>query len=118
MSMLTNIAIAFSPNSLIQNTAKTRSNPTHSTLKSQSSENEEDWRNFRAKLVMQYRNADDTASTITNDGDFSAAKPWAYESGQAIEKGSIILWRSGKDASDTGLSQQYFHKAIILVLGE
>lgn len=83
------------------------------SLPSQSSENEEDWRNFRAKLVMQYRNSDDTTSTLSS---------WAYESGMNIEKGSIILSRPLQDSvienKDSGLAQQYFHKAIILVVGK
>lgn len=112
---LSSFAMAFSPRivSPIQNYIKR-----HSPIQSQSSENEEDWRNFRAKLVMQYRNLDDITSTITNE-DSSNTRPWAYESGQTIEKGSIILSRdSDGDSTDSGLAQQFFHKAIILVLGE
>ncbi len=97
-------------------------------LQSSSSEDEEDWRNFRAKLVMQYRNSNDNSGLGVDEmaasPSTSTTTSWAYESGQTIEKGSIILARNVDDDdeedgdSDSGLTQQYFHKAIILVLGE
>jgi hypothetical protein len=59
-------------------------------------------------------NIDDSRSNV--DG------AWAYESGNAIEKGSIILSRApdtdGSSDPESGLAQQFFHKSIILVLGE
>jgi len=62
----------------------------------------EDWRDFRAKLVLQ--------------SELGPSGGWAYESGYVIEKGSIILSRPEQDFSQ-GLNQQYFHKCVILVLG-
>lgn len=78
---------------------------------------EEDWRNFRAKLVMQYRN--DGVKELKKEKSSSSSTSWAYESGDTIEKGSIILSRPPTAASDDeegGLIQQYFHKSIILVV--
>lgn len=78
---------------------------------------EEDWRNFRAKLVMQYRN--DGVKESEKEKSSLSSTSWAYESGDTIEKGSIILSRPPTDESDDqegGLIQQYFHKSIILVV--
>jgi hypothetical protein len=78
---------------------------------------EEDWRNFRAKLVMQYRN--DGAKESEKEKSSSSSTSWAYESGDTIEKGSIILSRpptAESDDEEGGLIQQYFHKSIILVV--
>jgi len=91
---------------------------------------DDDWRNFRAKLVMQERNdnrdQDDlNTSTSTTSSEstagISTSNSWAYETdGQTIEKGSIILSRPLPEDDDSnveaGLFQQYFHKSIILVL--
>jgi hypothetical protein len=40
---------------------------------------------------------------------------WAYDSGKVIEKGAVILGGVEQDFG-FGLRQQYFHKAVILVL--
>jgi len=116
---------AFSP--IIQSPLSIHDVRRGSLLRSQiGGENEEDWRNFRAKLVMKYRQEDlsDTTSTITNNNDDSSSSihgnGWAYESGQTVEIGSIILSRPPDPIIDgaCGLAQQYFHKSIILVLGK
>lgn len=80
---------------------------------------EDDWRDFRAKLVMQYRGDNQSSATQTKHASSSKAGAWAYESGKIIEKGSIILARPPcvmTETADNGLAQQYFHKSIILVL--
>ena len=104
---------------------------------------DEDWRAFRAKLFMseqQEEKAKSESSTIIeDDGDldgigslFSASSTvksdslldgmtaldpsqWAYESGDVIEQGAVILGGVEQDFG-FGLRQQYFHKAAILVL--
>lgn len=111
----------------------------------------EDWRAFRAKLVMsessQPTSVDEEGSEKTNaaleeefDDGFGAlfsesASPsstaadttsisgftpldpsqWAYDSGKVVEKGAVILGGVEQDFG-FGLRQQYFHKAVILVL--
>jgi putative AlgH/UPF0301 family transcriptional regulator len=70
----------------------------------------EDWRDFRAKLVMGEQ-VESSTTTATSD----PASPWAYDAGGLIEKGSIIL-SSLEQAFGHGLNQQYFHKSVILVL--
>lgn len=63
----------------------------------------ESWRDFRAKLVAAERSDLD----VDLDG-------WAYES-ELLERGSVIL--GGLEQSfGFGLRQQYFHKAVILLL--
>lgn len=62
-----------------------------------------DWRDFRAKLVMQSRGV-------------SASSSWAYDSGQVIEQGSLICSKPSQDFGYSGLRQQYFQKTLILVL--
>ena len=99
-----------------------------------------DWRAFRAKLVMG-EGSDDSSSAgkddelaaaipsnsslsdknlVEDDPDalaFAALDPqiWAYDTGKVIEKGAVIL--GGIEQSfGFGLRQQYFHKAVMLVL--
>ena len=113
------------------------------------SESEEDWRDFRAKLVMGESSSPITTTTATDssssdnniiidDSDldgigalFSTAESatsstqsgftpldpsqWAYDSGKVIEQGAVILGGVEQDFG-FGLRQQYFHKAVILVL--
>lgn len=85
---------------------------------------DDDWRNFRAKLVMQERNDNrDQDDLNTSIAGISTSSSWAYETdAKTIEKGSIILSRplpeDDENNVEAGLSQQYFHKSIILVLGE
>ena len=110
---------------------------------------DQDWRAFRAKLVMQKDETPEVSSTTSTDVDdndldgigsvfddpttlpstssSSSSSPslsslmnmendqWAYESGNVIEQGAVIL--GGVEQSyGFGLRQQYFHKAAILVL--
>jgi putative AlgH/UPF0301 family transcriptional regulator len=104
---------------------------------------DEDWRTFRAKLVMSEKNINKQQQQIETDTDetdfdgigslFSSASEeqqtgillqsmtpldptqWAYDSGTVIEKGAVILGGVEQDYG-FGLRQQYFHKALILVL--
>lgn len=106
---------------------------------------DQDWRAFRAKLVMQKQPETPTAEVMEDDGDldgigsvFSSSSSstteqttkssssstiltpldpsqWAYESGNVIEKGAVILGGVEQEYG-FGLRQQYFHKALILVL--
>ena len=110
-------------------------------------EEDEDWRAFRAKLVMSESSFAKQAEeeVVVSDDDLDGigalfqekAKPeltisspkfelpegftpldpsqWAYDSGNIIEKGAIILGGAEQDFG-FGLRQQYFHKAVILVL--
>ena len=109
------------------------------------SESEDDWRTFRAKLVMgestsssiEKTTNESNDNTIIDDSDldgigalfssettqstttssFTPLDPsqWAYDSGQVIEQGAVILGGVEQDFG-FGLRQQYFHKAVILVL--
>ncbi len=104
---------------------------------------DDDWRAFRAKLVMGEKateakestssNVDgdldgigslfgenfalDTTNTTSKTTDFSPLDPsqWAYDSGDVIEQGAVILGGVEQEFG-FGLRQQYFHKAAILVL--
>eukprot|EP00559_Dactyliosolen_fragilissimus_P006533 CAMPEP_0184861520 /NCGR_PEP_ID=MMETSP0580-20130426/6185_1 /TAXON_ID=1118495 /ORGANISM="Dactyliosolen fragilissimus" /LENGTH=671 /DNA_ID=CAMNT_0027359049 /DNA_START=115 /DNA_END=2130 /DNA_ORIENTATION=- len=77
-------------------------------------EDEEDWRAFRAKLVSMEQNKIDVTSTQ------KVSKTWAYDSGNAIEQGTILvnsLPPGGEGKSfGYGLGRQFLHKAVILVL--
>lgn len=56
-------------------------------------------------------------NTAMSESNFTPLDPsqWAYESGNVIEKGAVIL--GGVDQIyGFGLRQQYFHKSVILVL--
>ena len=76
---------------------------------------DEDWRDFRARLVAQERKdsskSDASSPMIATD----STTTWAYETGHIIEEGSVILSRHEHDFC-YGLKQQYFHKSIMLVL--
>lgn len=105
-----------------------------------------DWRAFRAQLVMQdsvgsksltsTSDSQSTSDSITYDDDldgigslftdedtpmnkenFTPLEPsqWAYDSGHLIEQGAVILGGVEQDFG-FGLRQQYFHKAVILVI--
>jgi hypothetical protein len=102
-----------------------------------------DWRAFRAKLVMSEGGAvpiEDGGGSVTDDANdddmdldgFGALyseesvaagsyltplspSQWAYDSGKVIERGAVILGGVEQDFG-FGLRQQYFHKAVILVL--
>ena len=66
------------------------------------SDTEQDWRDFRAKLIAQEKHDD------------ASSPNWAYEL-SLIEQGSVVVSRHEHDFC-YGLKQQYFHKSIMLVL--
>ena len=68
----------------------------------------DDWRAFRAQLVAGNQD-DDSGDAKTSSSS------WAYDSGNMIEKGSIILAKVEPDFCYFGLNQQYFHKSVMLV---
>jgi putative transcriptional regulator len=84
----------------------------------------EDWRDVRAKLVMQYSQGDDIDATKSNSTEITAKKPmttvktnsWAYDSKGTIEVGSLIVSHPSQDSACGGLRQQHFHKCIVLVI--
>jgi putative AlgH/UPF0301 family transcriptional regulator len=92
---------------------------------------DQDWRAFRAKLVMSSDSKSsqeeeivddfdvDGIGSLYNDNDFKLTplhpSQWAYDSGMVIEQGAVILGGVEQDYG-FGLRQQYFHKAAILVL--
>lgn len=105
---------------------------------------DQDWRTFRAKLVMSEPSLKESKTSKTSpeaidamalSGDldgigalfdeeldaisqsFTPLDPsqWAYDSGTVIEQGAVILGGVEQDYG-FGLRQQYFHKAAILVL--
>jgi len=91
------------------------SSQSHSTrLKmADSSDTEEDWRDFRARLVAQEQKTTD--KTTISSPAIVTDSTWAYELGSVIEEGCVILSRHEHDFC-YGLKQQYFHKSIMLVL--
>lgn len=87
---------------------------------------DQDWRAFRAKLVMQPEQQTsevDKEEDLDGIGAALSSSPftpldfsqWAYDSGRVIETGAVILGGVEQDFG-FGLRQQYFHKTVILVL--
>lgn len=101
---------------------------------------EQDWRTFRAKLVMSESALESRTAVTSEDGDldgigalfsstvtetessskFKGLTPldpsqWAYDTGKIIEQGAVILGGVEQEFG-FGLRQQYFHKSAILVL--
>ena len=100
----------------------------------------EDWRAFRAGLVLKEQNGQETEimkghtkmrgklngnklkdqssttekSTKCEDDD-PVSNSWVYESGKFIEQGTIILHNPPTDLG-YGLGNQYLHKAVVIVL--
>lgn len=70
----------------------------------------DDWRAFRAQLVARNQGDEDSGDIKT-----SSSSSYAYDSGNMIEKGSIILAKVEPDFCYFGLNQQYFHKSVMLV---
>lgn len=122
--------VASSCNGFVANSKHFVERPT-SSLSAEASEvgeDDEDWREFRAKLVMSHREkeSEGPAESIPADNSTTATRArnqskteesslhWAYESGDAIEVGSIILACPEQDFGH-GLRQQYFHKCLVLV---
>lgn len=88
---------------------------------------EEDWRAFRARLVMKERGKDcqpepteefEAESSEESTASTKRQSSWAYDSGDSIEPGSVILNRPPKPDEDFGygLGRQYLHKSVILIL--
>ena len=67
-----------------------------------SSSNTDDWREFRAKLVLN------------ETGQLKES--WAYDAGLTIEKGSIVLGRVESSLGCHDLGQPYFHKSAVLII--
>ena len=80
--------------------------PTNTTS---NTKEEMDWRSFRANLVAKERGE---ASPSTG------SRTWAYNAGNVIESGSLIVasTRSAIGTIGFGLRQQYFHKCVMLIL--
>ncbi len=77
---------------------------------------EDDWRDFRARLVKKYEQGSDESVGIDGRDDTSIGmNNWAYTVDGLIEKGTIIISRPEQDFN-YGLRQQYFHKSVILVV--
>lgn len=105
-----------------------RGKPSYLTLSSRNGEEDisgEDWRDVRAKLVMQYSQAEDAAAkgsnststaTMTQSKQDIAKKSWVYDSKSTIEVGSLIVSHPSQDSACGGLRRQHFHKCIVLVI--
>ena len=75
-----------------------------------------DWRDVRAKLVMQYRAEQQQQKDDDSDGNPISENGWAYEAGDAIETGSLIVSAPSQDFCVGGLKQQYFYKSCVLIV--
>ena len=138
MLCILDIVLSFSPASMRSVCSITNGNDRWRLMDAASSEEDgEDWRAFRAKLVMSESDSsssiptDDVSSSGEDDDldgfgalfkdtattSFTPLDPeqWAYDSGKVIEKGAVILGGVEQDFG-FGLRQQYFHKGVILVL--
>jgi putative transcriptional regulator len=106
----------------------------------------DDWRDVRAKLVIQYRNREEegakdavmdsistengmknlttttkqkkgtTLSSTTESTISRSNYCWAYDSRDVIETGSLIVSHPSQDFTCSGLRQQYFYKCVVLVV--
>ena len=63
-----------------------------------------DWRNFRARLVAGQKG-----------GGGVARAAWAYNAGNVVEQGSLLLGGTEIEYG-FGLRQQHFHKSVLLIL--
>lgn len=79
-----------------------------SQILSKAIEDQEDWREFRAKLVQQNQDINNPTS--------QSSSSWAFEAGTLIERGSIVLSRVESSLGCHDLRQPYFHKCAVLVL--
>lgn len=84
-----------------------------------------DWRDFRARLVMKEKSSQSSSSAMSGSGTLAEGKDcsspvstesWAYESGHVIEAGSLIVSHPSQDFAYGGLRQQYFYKCVVLVV--
>lgn len=80
-------------------------------------DDEEDVDGFGALFSQQTTNEQSTGTKFQLPEGFTPLDPtqWAYDAGAIIEKGAVILGGAEQDFG-FGLRQQYFHKAVILVL--
>ncbi len=77
---------------------------------------DEDWRAFRARLVLMMNDTAASAKFKENVHTFiPAASSWAYDAGLLVEKGSIVLSRIEKTACPD-LDQPYFGKCVVLIV--
>lgn len=60
-------------------------------------------------------NSDSTATTEKTKNNKKNSK-WAYDSGDVVEQGSLIVSHPVQDFACGGLRQQYFHKCVVLVV--
>jgi putative AlgH/UPF0301 family transcriptional regulator len=69
------------------------------------------------KLSKSTSSQKTTSTTPMKTSNFTPLQPsqWAYDSGNVIEKGAVILGGVEQDYG-FGLRQQYFHKVVILVI--
>lgn len=78
---------------------------------------EDDWRAFRAQLVRS--ETADTTNTMNGKTDNTSTSRWAYDSGDLVERGSIVLSVPSSDPSANdidALNNQCYRKSIVLVL--
>jgi len=74
---------------------------------------EEDWRDFRAKLVGQeLREGGANEANGTDSAEGQDQEGWAYAT-PLIEEGSLLLSAPGDHFA---INQQYFHKAVIFII--
>lgn len=77
---------------------------------------DEDWRAFRARLVMMMNDTASNAKFKENVHTFiPAASSWTYDAGLLLEKGSIVLSRMEKLACPD-LDQPFFCKSVVLIV--
>jgi putative AlgH/UPF0301 family transcriptional regulator len=70
----------------------------------------DDWRDFRAKLVSKENNGSDNVTPTANTSG------WAYDAGYLIERGSLVISNVETTLGCHDLNQPYFHKAVVLLL--
>ncbi len=88
---------------------------------SEHQEEEEDWRDVRAKLMQQYNTDSEKkvqfqSTTNHTSTTNTTTATWAYDSGTIVECGSLIVSHPIQDFACGGLKQQYFHKCVVLVV--
>lgn len=82
---------------------------------------DEDWRAFRARLVMMMNDTTLSTSTFLDDHKHTFMPPpglsysWVYDAGLLIEKGSIVLSRI-EDVACPDLEQPYLGKCVVLIV--
>jgi len=108
---------AFRAKLVMASSSSTASSDTKSQTKSEK-HNTEDSALFEDDLdgigsIFQDSSSKDR--TISPSSQFTDPSNWAYDSGKVIEQGAVILGGVDQDFG-FGLRQQYFHKAVMLVL--